>query len=65
MRLAGLLALLLLAGCARNPEGEDENMRTRDTTMTTIDTVGSDDTVYRTRPALPDTAGGLDTTSRR
>jgi len=65
MRVARLAALLLLSSCARNPDANDENMRVRDTTMTSADTLGLNDTTPPSRRIVPDTAGDLDTTSRR
>jgi hypothetical protein len=65
MRFAMLVALLALAGCARNRVDDEENTRVRDSTLTARDTLAPDDTLDRGRRAMPDTAGGLDTTSRR
>jgi hypothetical protein len=65
MRFAMLVALLALAGCARNRPNDEENVRIRDTTLTAGDTLAPEDTVDRARRAMPDTAGALDTTSRR
>jgi hypothetical protein len=55
MRLSRLVTLALLASCARNPETGARETRVRDTTTDTLDHAR----------AIPDTAGGLDTTSRR
>jgi hypothetical protein len=65
MRLTTILALLLLAGCARNSNPETEQVRVRDTTLTAADTLAPDDTLDRGRRTIPDTAEDLDTTSRR
>jgi hypothetical protein len=65
MRFIMLVALFALAGCARNRADEEENVRIRDTTLTAGDTLAPEDTVDRARRAIPDTAGALDTTSRR
>ena len=65
MRIIVLVALLLVGGCARNADTETEEARVRDTTVTASDTLAPDDTVDRARRAIPDTAGDLDTTSRR
>jgi hypothetical protein len=66
MRYALLVALLALAGCAGNrAEDEEGAARIHDTTLTAGDTLAPDDTLDRSRRAVPDTAGGLDTTSRR
>jgi hypothetical protein len=65
MRLLCILPMFLVSACARNPDPEDENMRVRDTTLTAADTLAPDDTLDRARRAVPDTAGDLDTTSRR
>jgi hypothetical protein len=66
MRYATLFALLALAGCAGNrAEDEQGAARVRDTTMSAGDTLAPDDTLDRTRRAMPDTAGGVDTTSNR
>ena len=51
-----LVMLVLLVACARNRDSGAGETRVRDTTADTLD---------RIRPAIPDTAGGLDTTSRR
>jgi hypothetical protein len=64
MRFAMLVALLALAGCARN-RADEENVRIRDTTLTAGDTLAPEDTMDRARRTVPDTAGALDTTSRR
>jgi predicted component of type VI protein secretion system len=65
MRFTMLVALLVLAGCAGNKADDKENVRIRDTTVTAGDTLAPDDTLDRARRAMPDTAGALDTTSRR
>jgi hypothetical protein len=65
MRFTMLVALLALAGCARNKADDQENVRIRDTTLTAADTLAPEDTMDRARRAIPDTAGALDTTSRR
>ena len=65
MRIRTLIAFLVVAGCARNADTETEQTRVRDTTLTAGDTIAPDDTLDRNRRAVPDTAGGLDTTSRR
>jgi hypothetical protein len=64
MRLALLVALLAL-GCARYGSTDEEETRLRDTTLTAADTISPGDTIDRARGANPDTAGGLDTTSRK
>jgi hypothetical protein len=65
MRLTPILALLLLGGCARNSDTETGQARVRDTTLTAADTLAPDDTLDHARRAIPDTAEGLDTTSRQ
>jgi len=65
MRIIALVALLLVGGCARNADTETGETRVRDTTLTASDSLAPDDTLDRGRRALPDTAGDLDTTSRR
>jgi hypothetical protein len=65
MRSSSILALLLVFGCARNPDTQPEQLRVRDTALTSEDTVAPDDTLDRSRRTIPDTAGGLDTTSRQ
>jgi hypothetical protein len=65
MRFAMLVALLAIAGCARNRAEDEENVRVRDSTVTAGDTLAPTDTMDRGRRAMPDTAGALDTTSRR
>jgi hypothetical protein len=65
MRFTMLVALLALAGCAGNKADDKENVRIRDTTVTAGDTLAPADTMDRSRRAMPDTAGALDTTSRR
>jgi hypothetical protein len=66
MRIAPLLTLLCLGlGCARNSDDQTGQARVRDTTLTAADTLSPDDTLDRARRVAPDTAGDLDTTSRR
>lgn len=65
MRITYLIALLSVVGCARNADTEATGTRVRDTSITAADTVPSEDTLDRARRAIPDTAGDLDTTSRR
>lgn len=62
-----LAVALMLPGlaCARNSDDRTGQARVRDTTLTPADTLSPDDTLDRARRAVPDTAGGLDTTSRR
>ena len=62
--LAMALTLLSL-GCARNSDDRAGQARVRDTTLVAADSLSPDDTLDRARRAAPDTAGGLDTTSRR
>jgi hypothetical protein len=60
------IALTLPAlGCARNSDDRTGQARVRDTTLTPADSLSPNDTLDRARRAVPDTAGGLDTTSRR
>lgn len=61
MRVACLLALLLIAGCGRNQPAEEPTARIHDTT-TTADTVAPADTLDRSRNVAPDTAARADTT---
>ncbi len=56
---------MVLAGCAGNRSSDDEAVRVRDSAFTASDTLSPDDTLYRERRVVPDTVGGLDTTSRR
>ena len=65
MRLPSLLVLLLLGGCARNSDRDTADARIRDTVLTAADTVTPNDTLDHARRAVPDTVGGLDTTSRQ
>jgi hypothetical protein len=65
MRFTMLVALLALAGCAGNKADDKENVRIRDTTVTAGDTLAPEVTSVRARRAIPDTAGAVDTTSRR
>lgn len=64
MRLISFVVLLLIS-CARNADTDADESRVRDTTLTAADTVNPGDTLDRARRPVPDTAGGLDTTSRR
>jgi hypothetical protein len=59
------IALTLALGCARNSDDRTGQARVRDTTLTPADSLSPNDTLDRARRAVPDTAGGLDTTSRR
>ena len=64
MRLAPLLLLALLCSCARYRPPPDEP-GVRDTTPLLPDTLQPADTLNPLSDSLPDTAGQLDTTSRR
>ena len=65
-RPATILTLALLGhGCARNSDDGAGRARVRDTTLTAADTIAPGDTLDRARRVVPDTAGALDTTSRR
>jgi len=63
--LSAVVGLVVLAGCAGNRSSDDDAVRVRDSAFTESDTLSPDDTVYRERRVVPDTVGGLDTTSRR
>ena len=66
MRLASLLALLALAGCAGNRAEDDQGAaRVRDTTITSADTLAPGDTLDRVRRPVSDTSITVDTTSSR
>jgi hypothetical protein len=65
MRITLVLTALQLAACARNSDTEAGRERLRDTTLTPADTLAPEDTLDRARPAIPDTTGAPDTTSRR
>ncbi|MBA3345993.1 MAG: hypothetical protein H0T44_11995 [Gemmatimonadales bacterium] len=63
--LSAVVGVMVLAGCAGNRSSDDEAVRVRDSAFTASDTLSPDDTLYRERRVVPDTVGGLDTTSRR
>ena len=64
MRFAGLLALTTVCGCARYRPLLDEP-GVHDTTLRGQYTLPPADTLNPVRDSVPDTAGQLDTTSRR
>ncbi len=63
--LSAVVGLVVLAGCAGNRSSDDDAVRVRDSAFTESDTLSPSDTMYRERRVVPDTVGGLDTTSRR
>ena len=52
--VAGLMSMVLGAGCASNKAADEPGARIRDTTLTAKDTIDPNDTLTHIRDTVPD-----------